>query len=469
MRKSLFSQAFLYVFTATILVVILLSSVFFFSIRRSVAAWNVNRGQKLENLILPLLSEVYRETGELEEITIHHTLSPFLTSNVFAYVFDSENRPIYIYSNGGRVPLYEEEKLISSIERLEDRNRPLTPVVGNEEVIGYLAADTVGFSHDVANRRFLNSLFSFMIWGGSIAVLVALISSFIFSKMLSRQTRALSVGIQKLTAGHREVDFPNPHAEELKVIADSARVLQSRLQEEEDLRRQWAEDVAHDLRTPVSALKAQLEGLAEGIFTPSADRLSSLFRETVRIESLVQDLRELNKVESPEMSLNREEILIEPFIEQVTVQFANGLESDSTETENPNFVIHRSVKKCSGDRHFLHRALTNVIQNALSHGRRDGDIYIEVYQDGKYTVFDISNPGKVDPAYTERFFDRLYRDSSSRTEPGAGLGLPITRAIMRSHGGDARMEQKNERTHVILTLPGPRKEEHLQSDTQNRG
>ncbi|MFO7849522.1 MAG: HAMP domain-containing sensor histidine kinase [Spirochaetia bacterium] len=462
MRKSLFSQAFIYIFTAILLVVILLSSVFFFSIRRSVASWNVNRGQRLENLILPLLSEVYRETGTLEEVAIHHTLSPFLTSNVFAYVFDSEHNPIYIYSTGGRVPLYDEEGISSSLERLEDRSRPLTPVIGDEEIIGYLAADTVGFSHDVANRRFLNSLFSFMSWGGSIAVLVAAVSAFIFSKFLSRQTRALSVGIQKLTEGERDVDFPYPNAEEPSVLADSARLLQSRLQEEENLRRQWAEDVAHDLRTPVSALKVQLEGLAEGIFSPSPERLNSLFRETVRIESLVQDLRELNKVESPEMSLNREEFLIKPLIEQIMAQYPSKGESDS-----PEFVIHMNTQKCNADRHFLQRALTNVIQNAIHHGRGDGNIHINVYREGEFTVFDVSNAGKVDPVHTERFFDRLYRDSTSRTEPGAGLGLPITRAIMRSHGGDAWMEQRGERTHVFLTLLDSQEPEHPKTDTQN--
>lgn len=449
-KKSLFSQTFTYLFISILLVIVLLSAIFFFSIRRSVAIWNVNRGQRLENLILPLITQVYRQTGDLEEVNIHKTLSPFLTSNVFAYVFDVDREPIYIYSQGGRVPLYNEGEIRSSLERLEDRNRPLTPIVEGGNVIGYLASDTLGFSHDVANRRFLRSVFNFMVWGIGIGVIVAAISAFIFSKKLSGQAKTLARGLQKLTQGDREVSFPSARSEEMNAIAETAGRLQSRLQEEEQLRRQWAEDVAHDLRTPVSALKVQIEGMADGVFSADHQRLHMISRETERIESLVQDLRELNKVESPEMKIKKVTVSVEPLLRELISQFvAKG------EDEEKKFHIECRIQETRADRHYLYRALTNVLSNALIHGSSERNIHITAYREHEYVYFDISNPGEIDEESAKRFFDRLYKESSSRSDIGTGLGLPITRAIMRLHDGDAEIHQEGGRTHVYLSLYDP--------------
>ncbi len=446
--KSLFAQAFTYIFVSILLVVILLSSVFFISIRRSVAMWNVNQGQRLENLLLPLLTQSYRENGRLENRAIHQKLAPFLTSNVFTYVFDAEKNPVYIYFNGRRIPLYDSEEVDASLKRLEDRNRPLSAVVGEGDIVGYIAADTVGFSHDVANRRFLQSVFSFLGWGTCIAVLVAVVSAFIFSKFFSKQARSLAMGLESLTKGNRRVKFPFPRSKEMHAIADSARHLQNKLHQEENLRRQWAEDVAHDLRTPISALKIQLEGLTDGLFEPSKDRLTALFEEVNRIEALVNDLRELNNVESPEMKIEREKIELRPFLEKVISSF----DTSTTSEKDGLFTVECSVDSCFADRHYFHRALTNVLQNGIQYMKKGGSICIKVYRENGKVVFDISNSGRIDSENIDLYFSRLYRGNLARNGPGSGLGLPITRAIMRLHGGDATMEQREERTHVFLTI-----------------
>lgn len=448
-RKSLFTQAFTYILISLLLVVILLSSIFFFSIRRSVTIWNVNRGQRLENLILPLITQIYRENGRLEERMIHRELSPFLTSNVFTYVFNNQKEPIYIYMQGGRIPLYDEDRVESSLRRLDDRSRPLTAIVAAGEVVGYLAADTLGFSHDVANRRFLQTVFSFILWGGGIALVVALIAAYAFSKIFSRQAKAMVTGLKKLTEGNRQVEFPVVKAEEMSAIADSAQQLQQQLQQEEQIRRQWADDVAHDLRTPISALKAQLEGLSDGIFQPTTARLQALFREVERIDSLVQDLRELNRIESPEMNINRTKTNIPRFIQQLS-------NSMIAQTSLKDILIAEChVENAYIDKHFFNRALSNVIQNALVHGEKNTDIHIKIFYQEPFTVFDISNRGWIAPQHTKRVFDRLYRSSSSRNEPGSGLGLPIVRAIMCAHDGEAYIEQRDNRTHVVLTIQDP--------------
>jgi len=454
-RRNIFFQSFWYMTSALLLIVIFLSSFFFFSIRQSVAVWNVNKGQRLENLLLPLLTEVYNETGRLEELAIHEKISPFLTSNVFAYVFTSEKDPVYIYRQGVRVPFYVHTEVEYSLERLESRRRPLTAVVATGEIVGYLAADTLGFTHDAANVRFLQTVFQFILVGSLFAVFIAFFSSFWFSRFFSRQARVLVKGLKELSSGNRNISFPPVKATEMNEIAKSALQLQQQLLQEEEIRRQWADDVAHDLRTPVSGLKIQLEGLTEGVFKPTKKRLSALYEEVERIDNLVQSLRELSRVESPEMKIRRRCLDIETFVAKTVASLP--------EDEQNRIRRELFVKKVSVDPYYFSRAIRNILQNAFLYGEKK-EVQITVYSRPPFIVFDIENYGYIEESITKKVFNRLYRGNQSRSTVGSGLGLPIARAIMQAHGGEAFIEQRGEKTHVFLTIFDPDPTGALQSD-----
>ena len=446
---SLFTRSLIAHLVSLLLLTLLVAVAFFFSVRRSVDVWNVNRGQRLENLILPILADVYRRTGELEPVRIHDHLRSMLTANVYAYVFNARGEPTYIYSLGRRVPLYDQPAVRAELRRLWESDQRPVPVVDGTDIVGYLAADTVGFTHDAANRRFLSSITGTVLAGMSGAVLVAFGAAWLFASLLSRETRAVASGLREIASGSRTVTFPPTHAHELREISDSAGRLQDQLLQEERLRRQWMEDISHDLRTPVAALKSQLEGILEGYLSPTDTRLKNLHDEVIHVELLVSDLRELSRIESPDTVVSLEPVALCDFVGQI----AEGVRLSFDHPESRYSVSCTLHSQVPADPHLLRRALVNLITNAFEHVEPGGEVSVSISDQNGLATVDVANTGIVDTDEIPRFFDRLYRGAKRTSRMGSGLGLPIAQTIAERHEGYLAMQQHGRFTHVYLQLP----------------
>ncbi len=446
---SLFTRSLVAHLVSLLLLTLLVAGAFFFSVRRSVDVWNVNRGQRLENLILPILADVYRRTGELEPVRIHEHLRVMLTANVYAYVFNARGEPTYIYSLGRRVPLYDQPAVRAELRRLQESEQRPVPVVDGTEIVGYLAADTVGFAHDAANRRFLSSITGTVVIGMAGAVLVALGAAWLFASLLSRETRAVAGGLREIASGSRQVTFPPTPTHELREISDSAGRLQAQLLHEERLRRRWMEDIAHDLRTPIAALKSQLEGVLEGYLPATDTRLKNLHDEVRHVELLVSDLRELSRIESPDTVVTLEPVALCGFVTQI----AEGVRVSFDHPEDRHTVSCAFDRTVPADPHLLRRALVNLLTNAFQHAEAGGEVTVSISERHGLVTVDIANTGSVDTDEIPRFFDRLYRGAKPDSRSGSGLGLPIAQTIVERHDGYIAMQQRGRMTHVYLQLP----------------
>lgn len=446
--RSLFSRAAIFIFISLLVVVIVLSGVFVFAIQQSIERWNVHRGRRLQNLMVPELSRVYRQAGELNEDTIERALSPFLTSSVYAYVTDPEREPLYFFVRGEEALVNDTEEVRRQMEALETDLSTPAPVLEGSSVVAYLYADTVGFRENVANRYLVQSMITTVSTGTLVSVGVAFFLALVFSRLLSRQAELLAQGIGELAEGRRDVEFPVKGARELRSIAASASKLQQQLSSEERLRRRWSQDIAHDLRTPITALKTQFEGIREGVMAPSAERLDTLFEEVVRIERLVNDLRELSRMESPEMVLEPETIRGASFLEDMENSFSSQL----TESIG-SFTVQGDGGDFVADEHLIGRALTNLLDNAFRYVYDGGDIALNMFRNDEGVWFEVSNTGYVSPDERQMMFERFYRGEDARNSKGSGLGLSIANAIVKLHGGFIRFRQDEDTTRFWVFLP----------------
>ncbi|MFW5643276.1 MAG: sensor histidine kinase [Alkalispirochaeta sp.] len=449
--RSLFSRAFTAIVASHLILIIVSAGFFVFAVQRSIEDWNVHKGRRLQSLLVPEILRTYRGSGMLSEDAIHRGIQPFLTSEIYVIVTNGEREPVYFFSEGDRVSVHEPARINEELDAMEGEQfiDPVT-LLDDGSVIGYLYADTLGFRQDLANQTLLRSLFEILIGGAATSVVFALLVAYLVSRLLTRQAQDLAKGLVRLAHGERDVPFEARGAIELRTIAASADRLQTQLDSEERYRRRWTQDIAHDLRTPIAALKTQFEGMADGYIAPTEEKFHLLRDEVLRIERLVNDLRELSRIESPEMILECTNVDARAFVANIRNRFSRIAERQGT-----TFTVRCEMERFRVDEHLFTRVISNLLDNAFRHVTDDGAVELLFRHVGNDLVCTVTNTGRIEEKNVELLFERFFRGETARHSHGSGLGLSIAKAIVELHDGSITMAQQGELTVVTIFLPQP--------------
>jgi two-component system sensor histidine kinase BaeS len=293
------------------------------------------------------------------------------------------------------------------------------------------------------------------LFAGLISFFLASAAAGIVTRLLTRPLVALTAAARRLEAGERGVRLtPPPTHDEVSALTEAFNNLGAGLERQEAWRRSLVADIAHDLRTPLSVLRSEIEAMQDGVVATDAAALERLHGEVLRLSRLVDDLRTLSLAEGGGVQLDLTPTEIGPFLEGI----ADGFAARAAEVGSVIRVAAPTGLALPLDRDRLQRLLANLIDNALRYAApgaveiaasaEEGGVQITVSDDG---------PGLSDDAL-ERAFERFYRGDPSRTRRegagGSGLGLAIARAQAEAHGGqlDARNRPEGGATFT-LRLP----------------
>lgn len=221
---------------------------------------------------------------------------------------------------------------------------------------------------------------------------------------------------------------------ELKELAQGINVMLQRLDGGVQQLSQFSDDLAHELRSPIS----NLMGMAQVILSKTRDAedyksaLECCTEELERVSRIVSDMLFLAQVSHPSSSLYLEEIRLEDEARRVMDLFQISAEEQQVE-------IHLSGEGViEGDRLMVQRALSNLLSNAIRYTPPLHRISLTIAGTTEVTTLSVSNPGNGIPAsHIPHLFERFYRvdASRSRAEGGTGLGLSIVESIMKLHRG----------------------------------
>lgn len=418
-----------------------------FAVNHSVSTWNMGKKADLEKLLTPIVSHVYRMRGGLEESDLFHALESYMTDSLYIFIFTPENKPILLLNKGILISEKEFEDKMGSIQNFLKKNPPVELVDGNK-IFGKMAVSNIDFYAYIANRDFVSTIINVASVGFIITTGLSLLLSLVLSSSFSRQTKSLVSGIQDLSQGKRQVEFPHSTTLELDTISRSAQMLQEQLEREATLREQWMQDISHDLRTPITAIKAQMEAMHDGVLDTSPQRIGRLLQELERVEYLVRNLSELSRYESPEMKIVPTSLTSSGFMDDMQDRFAFLCEQKGIK-----FIFEEGNFSFYADEHLLQRCVSNVVQNAIQHTDSGGTISLSFYEKDSQFIFQIKNTGHISEEHLEKVFDRFYRGDRSRNLSGSGLGLPIVKAIMNLHQGKVEMYNSEDSVCVTLTFP----------------
>ena len=246
-----------------------------------------------------------------------------------------------------------------------------------------------------------------------------------------------------------------PGSEEwLLVLLQSRQSLEAQQQDQE----RWVSDVAHELKTPLTALMLVSERLEMAVSGQQNDMVlvQRLQRELRRLQLLVEDLLELSRLENslPQDQNNYSVLTLEELVESAwnsirPLAEAREVELDFAQTESGLMM---------GDQPCLHRAVLNLLDNALRYSPPGAAVDVQIHPSGGWWQLSIRDQGPgLSESDLDKMFQRFYRGDPSRARSarsGSGLGLAIVQQIVFNHGG--RVEARNHPeggTCMELTLP----------------
>lgn len=283
-----------------------------------------------------------------------------------------------------------------------------------------------------AERAVRTSLGRTVLWGGALAAALAVGIGLVVARRISLPLQRLAAGARRLQAGERSVrvgaaDEP-AELGELSVAFDA---MVETIEREDELRRAFAADVAHELRTPLAIARGELEALLDGVAPPTPERLRSLHEELVRLGRIVEDVETLAAAEAARFRLDRRRV----DLAEVARDAVDALRGRAA-AAGVELSAEVEAASVDGDRARLDQVLRNLLANALKFTPSGGHVRVSVSSvngDARLVVED-TGPG-VPADERARLFDRFWRGRAAGPTSGSGVGLAVVAELVRAHGG----------------------------------
>jgi signal transduction histidine kinase len=280
-------------------------------------------------------------------------------------------------------------------------------------------------------------MFTWFITG--LIFIFAMILGLILTRHIIGPVIILNRAALDVEGGDLSVRVPEDRRDELGDLSRGFNSMTSSLESADKQRRRLIADSAHELRTPISLIRARIEMMEEGIYPMDRNGLSALSAESERLTRLVDELKILANLESPDLILQRENLNLPELIGAVVRASAPAIHRSGIEIEVEERTSGEPIE-VGGDREKLHRLLANLVSNALHHAESRILIHTRTAAENPgwtEIVVEDDGPGIAEED-RERVFERYYRADASRNRSsgGTGLGLAICSEIVKAHGGN---------------------------------
>lgn len=268
-----------------------------------------------------------------------------------------------------------------------------------------------------------------------LCMFVSMALALTFSRTISRPISEFSKGARKLGKGDYSVRFTGNGWTEIDELADTLNYATEEIGKTEAMRRDFFANVSHDLRTPLTMVRAYAEMIRDisGEDKEKREKHAQIIMdEADRLTLLVGDILELSKLQADTAEYNIGRTDVAKLAETVVGRFSAMGEQNGFEFESN--IVCKSDALCDGKR--IEQALYNLISNAMNYSREIKKITVGVTEKEKTVRIEVSDRGKgIAPEEIEAVWDRYYRaNQTKRTTVGTGLGLPIVKSILEKHG-----------------------------------
>ncbi len=312
--------------------------------------------------------------------------------------------------------------------------------------------------------QFLASVNKSIIISAIIAGVISLLLGAILFLYVTSPLRKLKKAASAISSGDLSQRVDIHSSDELGDLGQTFNQMAENLDRAETQRKRLIADVAHELRTPIAVMQANLEAMLDGVLPLDEEQVAALLNESLSLKRLVGDLRLLSLAESGELKLEKQRTRIDALIREVADRInvqaqENGVSLDLDLPENQPAIFVDPGR--------ITQVLNNLIGNALRYTPQGGKIMLSAQKSTESSNFiqvSVTDTGSgIDPADLPYVFDRFYRADQSRAHSsgGSGLGLAIVKQLVEAHGGKVTVSspiftdssQKGYGTRFTFILP----------------
>lgn len=322
-------------------------------------------------------------------------------------------------------------------------SRQLTPIQ-----LSAITAFTISLLVGLANYFFIRSWWIALVSFAVLFLISYLLIRYFTERFIYRHIKLIYKFISQTKATKRE-EFYNKSllpekslqevSAEVEAWAEQKREEIEVLKQNEQYRKEFLQNLSHELKTPIFAVQGYVDTLLSGAMHKediAKKFLLNTSRNIDRLVNLVDDLDEISKLESGQLELYKQNFVIQELVQEVY---------DSLSLKAAEKNIKCSIKKSSelpitvyADKEKIRMVLINLVSNAIKYGKQNGSIVFSVYKTHSNLVLaEISDDGfGIAEEHLTRIFERFYRTdlARSRKEGGSGLGLSICKHIVEAHG-----------------------------------
>jgi signal transduction histidine kinase len=282
------------------------------------------------------------------------------------------------------------------------------------------------------------------------SAVAAVVAGLLLARSIAATLRGLRQAAGAIEAGDLSARAPESSTGELQQVAHAFNAMAASVEQLFDARRELVSWASHDLRTPLTSLRALVEAAEDGLLEPR-EYLPSLREQAETLSALVDDLFELAQIDAGVLTLE----LHDTQLADVVASTIRVLGPEATTRKvalvaevEPETTVSIAPEK-------IERVLANLIANALRHTPVDGSVAVRVEQLAHDVHVHVEDSGTgLQPDASARMFDRFWRADRARSGTGAGLGLAIARGLVEAHGGRIWAENRPQGgARVSFSLP----------------
>lgn len=286
---------------------------------------------------------------------------------------------------------------------------------------------------------------------GFIAILIAAAAGGFVSYSINQPVLVLADATQQMAHGNLSTRVTLNRRDEFGLLADTFNSMAERVETTVTTLKRFVEDAAHEINTPLTALRTNLELTTVYEMSGAARTdITKALAELSRLEKLTRSLLTLARLEAPGVVPNRISIDLTSLIRQIVEQYASRAEQAeiALQTDMPPESI-----MIQGDQSQITRMIDNLLDNALKFTPANGCISVGVMLEDNVRLW-VQDTGIGIPAIDlPNLFSRFHRGRNAAAYPGNGLGLVIVKSIVEEHGGTIVVESGDGITRFTVQLP----------------